>query len=102
MKKLLGILVLGFLLNGCASQETKQLHRTSYYAGAELVKKGINPFFRAYGPTRETAIKKAMGLCEIKKQEIGTGYCRVYHNCTWSPFLATKEKPRRPRRLSLL
>ena len=82
LKKFLGIVVLGFLLSGCASQETLQNQRTySSKAGVELVKKGFNPFFEAYGHSRKEAIQKALDLCEIKRQEIGVGWCRVYWNC---------------------
>jgi hypothetical protein len=82
MRKFLAIIVLGLLLSGCASQEMKQQQRTSSaYAGVELVKKGLNIFFRAYGQSREDAIQKASDLCEIKRQEIGVGRCRVVFNC---------------------
>ena len=82
MRKFLAIIVLGLLLSGCASQEMKQQQRTSSaYAGVELDKKGLNIFFRAYGQSREDAIQKASDLCEIKRQEIGVGRCRVVFNC---------------------
>ena len=43
MKKLLGIVVLGLLLAGCASQKTKQLRNDNpYMALVELQKKGLN------------------------------------------------------------
>ena len=82
MKKILGIIVLGLLLSGCASQETKQKQRTnSNMAATELVKKGFNTFFTAYGHSKQDAINKALELCQIKRKEIGKGRCRVSYNC---------------------
>ena len=69
-------------MSGCASQETKQNRKIySSSAGVELVKKGFNPFFQAYGHSRQEAIQEALAMCEVKRKEIGEGRCRVYWNC---------------------
>mgnify|MGYP006110795847 CR=1 FL=1 len=82
MKKLICIFVLGLLLSGCASQETKQNGKIySSLVVVELVKKGWDPVFRAYGHSRKEAIQKALAMCEVKRKEIGKGTCRVSWNC---------------------
>jgi hypothetical protein len=82
MKKLLGIVVLGLLLSGCASQETKQKQRlNSHMVGVELVKKGFNSFFHGYGKSYLEAMDNASKLCEVKRKKIGEGRCKVAFNC---------------------
>jgi hypothetical protein len=95
--KLLGIVVLGLLLNGCVptgglspnelrftkngKEIMKKTKKYPYGAYWTLQKKGFNRQGFEYGFTRSEAKKNAWDVCEIKRKKIGKGECKVYQAC---------------------